>query len=129
MTISTNNPGNLRTTDQHWLGKVTPPGSPFEHFDTPEHGLRAMAVILKNDIKDGRDTIEDIIPRWAPPTENATDSYIDAVSDMTGFDSDTVLTADAETLAKLVSAITFRENGKNPYAADAITQAVKDALT
>lgn len=130
MGIKDNNPGNLRISSQPWQGKL-PQASrqEFEAFDTPEHGLRAMAKLLLTYFKEGARNIEDIIAKWAPPEENNTDAYIDAVSDQTGFDSDAVLTPDAGTLAKLVAAITTHENGRNPYNAELINSAVNDALT
>lgn len=128
--VSNNNPGNLRISNQHWLGKISPSRDPdFETFDTAEHGLRALAKVLLTYFHEGLNTIEAIIAKWAPAGENNTDAYIDAVSDMTGFDSDAPLTPDAVTLAKLTSAIVFHENGKNPYPADLIQTAVKDALS
>jgi hypothetical protein len=126
--LETNNPGNLRVTNQPWVGKTTPEGAEFETFDTAEHGLRAMAIILKNDIKNGVNTIEKIVEKWAPTNENDTDAYIDAVSDFTGYDSYTILTANADTLAELVEAIVRQENGSQPYSIDLIGKAVQDAF-
>lgn len=127
--IANNNPGNLRVTNQPWLGKTTTPGAVFETFDTAEHGLRAMVKILLSDFKNGTNTIESIINKWAPPSENNTNAYIDAVSDSTAIDSDTVLSPTPDVLAKLVAAIVLHETGKQPYDKDLINQAVKDALS
>jgi hypothetical protein len=124
--LSLNNPGNVRISSAHWLGKVTPSRDPdFETFDTPEHGLRVIARILLTYFEDyNLNTINDIIAKWAPASENDADAYIDDVSDRTGFDSDQVLTPDAPTLSALVSAIVWHENGQNPFTEDLIASAV-----
>lgn len=106
-----------------------PPDGPFETFDTAENGLRAMAKILITYFHEGDDTIEDIINRWAPPSENNTDAYIDAVSDATEFDSDEIIVLSAETLLKLIPPIILHENGKQPYDLKLIESAIKDAMS
>ena len=64
----------------------------FCQFVSMQYGWRAGLVILRNYItgrsgaKRPLDTIEKIINRWAPPTENNTISYIKAVSEDTGID-------------------------------------------
>lgn len=127
--ISNNNPGNIRISSAPWQGKLVPSRDPdFESFDMPEHGLRALAKVLITYFHQGLNTIDDIISKWAPPDENNTDAYIDSVSDAVGIDSDITLIPDADTLAKLVSAIVQHENGKQPYTADLIAIAVRDAL-
>jgi hypothetical protein len=128
--IAINNPGNVRISSTGWQGKLTPSRDPeFETFDTPEHGLRAVARILLTYFEEYKlNTIEGIIAKWAPDSENDTDAYIDDVSDRTGFDSDQVLTPDAPTLTALVKAITFHENGSCPYADAIIEAAVTSVL-
>lgn len=86
------NPGNIRISDQHWLGKITPSADPdFETFDSIEHGIRAIAKILLTYDSEGVDTITGIINKWAPPSENPTAAYIDNVCDRTGFNADAQL--------------------------------------
>jgi len=127
--IKLNNPGNIRISDTPWQGKVAPSrDEAFETFDTPEHGLRAMAKILLTYFERGLNTIELIIPTWAPPSENNTDAYIDDVCDRSGFDSDRILEAGATTLCSLVSAIVWHENGRNPYTDQQIAAGVALAM-
>lgn len=128
--LSINNPGNIRVSEEHWVGKIVPSSNPhFETFDTAEHGIRAIARILLRYFERNLNTIDDIIATWAPDTENDTDAYIDDVSDRSGFDSDQVLTPDAPTLTALVSAIIRHENGRNPYEASLIAAGVESALS
>lgn len=117
--IRNNNPGNIRRGTSNWLGKVAWSESKdknFEQFQFYFYGVRALIVIINNYFtKYNLNTISKIIDRWAPPTENDTDSYIKAVSSLTGFKKSQILSNDKETLRKLTYAIADHENGiQNP---------------
>ncbi len=128
--ISHNNPGNIRISLTAWHGKITPSKDPdFETFDVPENGIRAIAKILLTYAKEGVNTITAIISKWAPSSENDTQSYINDVSKRTGFDANASL--DMHNLADvipLVQAIIFHENGECPYPIDVIMNGCKSAL-
>jgi len=87
------NPGNIRISPQHWLGKLDPSTDPeFEDFHNMIYGIRAMALLILNYYRiSGLDTIRKVVEKYAPPSENPTNAYIDNVSDRTGFDPDAVL--------------------------------------
>ena len=78
-----NNPGDLEAHD-HWQGlmpieRLTPmqKHERFAVFESPEMGFRAMVVILRNYKRlYGCNTVDGFITRWAPPTENPTNSYV-----------------------------------------------------
>lgn len=109
------NPGNIRISSTPWHGKVTPSrDSEFETFDTMENGVRAMTkLILTYHTKYGLSTINDIISRYAPPSENATDAYIQAVSEKVGIDPDAELDfTDQQEITDLIAAIIRHEQGK-----------------
>lgn len=76
--LRNNNPLNVRKSSQPWRGKITPGTDPdFEQFVSLEYGLRCAFVIIRTYIKKYRlDTPAKIVQRWAPPTENNTNSYI-----------------------------------------------------
>ena len=77
--IRNNNPGNLRLSKTVWQGQKPPPQTDkdFVEFITPLYGLRALMKTLQTYyLKYNLDTVECIINRFAPPHENATDSYI-----------------------------------------------------
>jgi len=86
--IRHNNPGNIRITTIPWQGKsVGPEDSGFEYFDAPIYGLRAMMInIINYQKKHGLNSIETIISRYAPPSENNTQKYITDVAAWTGLD-------------------------------------------
>src|SRR3569832_2780970 len=79
--LRNNNPGNIRKTATDWRGEVVGSDSAFETFATPEAGIRALAVLLRNyQRKYGLRTVRAIITRYAPPSENNTESYVSAVA-------------------------------------------------
>ena len=91
-----NNPLNIRRGKTPWKGEILPlKGSAFCQFTTLEFGLRAAYQILDTY---GRKyhalCIEDIISRWAPPSENDTRAYIHSVCTLTGFGGKERLTPD-----------------------------------
>lgn len=129
--LRVNNPGNIRISPTPWHGKVTPSrDSEFETFDTMENGVRAMTrLILTYHQKYGLNTISDIITRYAPPSENATDAYIHAVSDAVGIDPDATLNfTDKTEISSLMSAIINHEQGNMPLTMAQIDSGVSAAI-
>ena len=85
----TNNPLNIRfNKDNNWKGQTTTLRG-FVVFKTPEYGYRAAYVLLCNYIRKGYNTPRKIITRWAPPTENDTEAYINYVSKTMDISPDT----------------------------------------
>ena len=120
--IRNNNPGNIRENrlvDFDWVGEAPDDFDPeFEEFLTPQAGIRAIARILINyEIRHGINTVRGIITRWAPPSENDTEAYINAVVRQTGISSNQPIAVSAS-LFPLVNAIIQQENGMNPYPAE-----------
>ena len=124
--VRSNNPGNLRfDPSNRWQGRATlEQRTPeqlrereFEVFISPEYGIRAMAVLLTNYFdRYGINTLDGIIPRYAPSHENNTEAYIRSVSVATGFQPAQPLDLhDYATMRKLVVAIIRHENGQQPY--------------
>lgn len=76
-------------------------------------GYRAMFVLLDTYRKRyGLRTLRDMIMRYAPPEENHTVLYIEAVSDMTGIRPDELLdTRSRKVMIPIVSAMSRVENG------------------
>lgn len=86
------NPLNIRYSPRNaWKGQVGEERG-FCKFKSDAYGIRAAYIILTNYIKNGCNTIEDIISRWAPPSENNTENYIDFVCNETIIPRDHVLT-------------------------------------
>jgi hypothetical protein len=78
--VNINNVGNIRP-----IGKSTG----FQQMATPEEGIKAIDENLKvYGEKHGINTLRGVISRWAPPSENDTESYIKNVSQKTGIKPD-----------------------------------------
>lgn len=77
------NPGNIRQSKVRYKGEVRPSRDPaFKQFESLAWGYRAIFVLLDTyRIRYGLDTIRGMISRWAPPSENHTETYIRAVAD------------------------------------------------
>ena len=63
-------------------------------------------------IRYGLDTIRGMISRWAPPSENHTETYIRAVADAVGIpDGQPLDTRDRTTMLRMAAAVSRVENG------------------
>ena len=109
-----NNPGNITDTSIPWQGAVGS-NAGFEKFSTPEHGVRAAAKNLYTSQEvHGNNTVTDIITRWAPPSENDTQAYIDKVAADLGVDANDDLGSlkdNPELTRKLIKSIAEQEGG------------------
>jgi hypothetical protein len=105
---SRHNPGNLRTA----------PGYPsvggFAVFPDDAAGVRAMAAQLRRYGAHGENSIDSIINRYAPASDNnATGAYIRDVVRQTGYAPGAQLDMnDPKTLANLIAAMTKHEGSK-----------------
>lgn len=125
--IRNNNLGNLRVSKDQWEGAVGDDGA-FVIFDSPESGVRALAKNLQSYGRQGYDSIEKIINRWAPPNENDTKAYIDSVVAATGIPATQSLDlSDPDTLSSLAQAIGYHETGSR-YDPEVYQQGVARAL-
>ncbi len=129
--IRNNNPMNIREdmrTDYDWIGEAAADYDPdFEEFDAPEYGIRAGVRILRTyKEKHGLNTISGIISRWAPETENDTQSYIKSVSQRLSLDENQQLSVGQ--YPDLVKAIIYHENGVQPYTDNIIQTGVNLGL-
>lgn len=119
--VRNNNPGNIRIGAQ-WQG-LLPRASmtadqaaetAFCVFLTPVYGFRAMGEIFHTYYRqDGVRTLQQAINRWAPPTENNTDAYVQAVCDYTAYKPDAVFPflGNIPALATLLKAVSIHEAG------------------
>lgn len=122
--IRNNNPGNIRSDGTVWQGLASPPSDgAYAVFIDPRYGIRALGRVLTNYIEtDGvPPTVNAIIARWAPPSENDTLAYQTDVASDLNVDPDAELDFPSVKQA-LVTAIIRHENGLNPYSADTIAQ-------
>lgn len=143
--IRNNNPGNIEFNARSfaadpWRGEVGPEtmsdGTPgrFTTFDTPAHGIRALARILMTyHRRYGLSSVAGIINRWAPPSENDSGAYVRHVAAQLGVEPDEDLPFDRPEVARLIlrdlaAAIIRHENGEQPYDMEVIEAGVDLAL-
>ena len=125
--IRNNNPGNIRVSKDQWEGMTGDDGA-FVIFDSPESGVRALGKNLLSYGRQGYDSIEKIINRWAPPNENDTQAYIDSVVAATGIPATQSLDlSNPDTLSSLAQAISFHETGSR-YNPEVYQKGVERAL-
>lgn len=118
--IRNNNPGNIRdSAGDTWEGQTGTDGA-FAVFSAPEYGIRALGKLLLNYYyKYGLNTVDDIISRYAPDSENNTAAYVGSVANELGVFSWFGMAVDRR-LPDLVKAIIKHENGVQPYSDDLI---------
>jgi len=129
--IRNNNPGNIRRSATHWQGMAETQTDPdFVVFADPIHGIRAMAVILRHYAHEISPlTIRTVIGRWAPPNENATETYIGGVAEALSISPDQQIDLGrSDVLGSLVTAIIHYENGQQPYSGAQMADAIALAL-
>lgn len=108
--VRNNNPGNIIDSQfaRSQPGYVRSDGR-FAVFETPEAGKAAQSALLGSYIDRGFNTVEKIINRWAPPSENDTGTYVRNVARELGVDPRAPLGKAA--IPKLAAAITRVEGG------------------
>ncbi len=115
--LRNHNPGNIRRTSGRgvYRGEVEQPTDPeFRQFVAPKWGYRALFVVLYTyEIRHRLRTPRQMISRWAPPTENHTETYIRFVCEQTGLSPDTPISAlDPKIMLPFGAAISEMENGE-----------------
>lgn len=108
-----NNPFNIRPSkNSKWVG-ATGSSEGYVQFADMEHGARAGFKDIRTKINNGIDTIEKVISKFAPSSENNTSKYIANVSKWSGIDKNTKLTE--KDLPKILRAMARQEMGTKAY--------------
>ena len=139
--IRNNNPLNIRRSSTHWQGaRKEQTDKSFVQFESMAYGYRAAWKILQTYYErfcmEGKAyTVRNIISRWAPPTENDTESYIKSVLSMASIGGKEKLLPPSNVLSfgklsKMMSAMTVIECGTVYHKVDmeAIAQGYKLAF-
>lgn len=111
------NPGNIRHSSDRFRGEIRPSADrSFKQFGSMAWGYRAIFVVIATYIRrHGLKSVEQIIRRWAPPSENDTESYIRAVCRHSGLARQhTIDPRCEEEMVPLAGAISRVENGLPP---------------
>ena len=115
--IRNHNPLNIRRSKDQWKGLAeVQTDAQFCQFKQLEYGWRAAFKLLTRTYYHQYRlyTIRGIVSRWAPPSENNTKAYIEAVSRLTGIGPDEPLGIPSMQPARwmlLAAAMAIQENG------------------
>lgn len=120
--LRNNNPLNIRRSATRWQGaREEQKDKSFVQFKTMAYGYRAAWKILQSYYErfctQGQSfTIRNIIGRWAPPTENDTESYIKGAMKLSSIGGKENLLPPSNPsgygrLSRLMAAMTVMENG------------------
>lgn len=134
--VRNNNPGNIdRMPQNKWQGRMPRERmnsaqreeKRFEVFSSPAWGIRAMAVLLINYFdRHGCNTVEKVINRWAPPKENNTSAYVNAVAAALGVKPGEFINLhEFRRLHPLVVAIIAHENAGYRYPAEVVEEGLR----
>ncbi len=135
--IRNNNPGNLNYVGQNGATLEEHSTPRFARFNSAFEGFAALGKQIKayyNGTSKAAgyqklQSVEDIISRFAPASENNTQAYINKLSKMLGVGrGDSLNIQDPQVLATLMNGITQIENGKNPYAPEMVLKAAQSAV-
>lgn len=126
--IRNNNPGNVRLGDP-WQGLCSlQQDKSFCQFSEAKYGIRCLCYLLRVSYfqRYALGTVQALITRWAPASENDTESYIQAVSTKLRVDpTDHINLRNDGTLSDLLMAVIQHENGSQPYTSDQILAGIK----
>ncbi|MFV9038960.1 lytic transglycosylase [Serratia fonticola] len=135
--IRNNNPGNLNFVGQSGAQLEDHATPRFAKFKTAFDGFAALGKQIKAYYTGTSkaagyqklQSVEDIISRFAPPSENNTQAYINKLSKTLGVGrGETLNIHDPQVLATLMNGITQIENGKNPYAPEMVLKAAQSTV-
>lgn len=120
-----NDPGNIRhIPGVTWQGQsAMQTDDAFVQFDDPVYGIRAIVRIMRSYEREGLNTIAEVINRWAPPNENNSQAYVQAVCRDCGVGPDDTVSLES-IMPRLVRAIIQHENGEVIYTDDQIIEGI-----
>lgn len=108
------NPLNIRRTSDKWEGLAdVQQDSEFFQFKDDFYGFRAAFRIIHNGFRQGRNTVEKIVYRWAPPSENNSSAYVNYVASNLGISPSKELDySDIILILALVQSMAYYESSK-----------------
>lgn len=127
--IRNNNPGNLRPSGDKWQG-MTGQESGYLKFDTPEAGIRAASINLRNYGAKGINTPMTIAATWAPASDNNDPvAYGKNLAAQLNMSPDQQLNLDdPATNAGVLHALFKNENTSVPYDSQTLLKGVASAF-
>jgi hypothetical protein len=122
-----NNPFNIRQYNQGFVGE-TGAEDGFISFEDPMYGVRAADKVLTTYGRDRDiDSIRGLVSRFAPPSENETQSYIDYISGQLGIDADAEIDLSDPAMRSRILAPMAKIESRTEYTPDQITAMIEQA--
>lgn len=117
--IRNNNPGNIKIGSSDWNGKIPVEENTdgtFEQFSEMRLGVRAMTKLIGNYIKRGNAmTLQTIIEKYAPSSENNTNAYVQSVAKRAQINPDDLAVNwynNMDDVSRFIDAMIYHENGR-----------------
>lgn len=127
--LRNNNIGNIKMNSaNNWLGKIPAENNTdgtFEQFSAKKYGTRALLKLLKKYFLDyDLKTINQILSKWAPGSQQPGSYYVDFVSNGMQIYKDDLL--QLQDLKKLAVLIAYFENGQPATNLQEVNQVVSE---
>ena len=106
------NPLNIKKTSIKWHGKIEGNDPIFETFKDCYSGYRAAFICLYKHYRTGSNTVNLLINKWAPTSENRTMNYVDYVCSLSSLGLNQVFTWSYSNVYLIMYHMCVFENGK-----------------
>lgn len=106
------NPLNIKKTNIKWHGKIEGKDPIFETFKDCYYGYRAAIICLYKHYRTGSNTVNLLINKWAPSSENHTCNYVDYVSSLSSLAPNQVFIWSYSNVYFIMYHMCVFENGK-----------------
>ena len=106
------NPLNIKKTSIKWHGKIEGKDNIFESFKDNYSGYRAALICLYKHYRTGSNSVNLLINKWAPSSENRTMNYVDYVSSLSSLGPNQVFTWSYTNVYLIMYHMCVFENGK-----------------
>ena len=106
------NPLNIKKTSIKWHGKIEGKDPVFETFKDCYYGYRAAIICLYKHYRTGSNTVNLLINKWAPSSENHTSNYVNYVSSLSSLAPNQVFIWSYSNVSLIMYHMCVFENGK-----------------
>lgn len=106
------NPLNIKKTNIKWHGKIEGKDAIFETFKDCYYGYRAAIICLYKHYRTGSNTVNLLINKWAPTSENHTSNYVDYISSLSSLAPNQVFLWSYTNVYLIMYHMCVFENGK-----------------
>ena len=106
------NPLNIKKTSIKWHGKIEGNDPVFESFKNNYYGYRAALICLYKHYRTGANTVNLLISKWAPASENLTHNYVAYVCSLSPLSPNKIFSWSFSNVYLIMYLMCKFENGK-----------------